>query len=344
MRLATMTPVLLAAALSAAAPARSAEPVSIRIAWVAPIGNMPSIQFLKPGLAQQNGKSYTMEGMHFASTPTMIPALAANEIDVATLSYAAFANAVKNAGMEDLRVIADEFQDGVDGYYTDEMMVLKESHIQNVEDLKGKVLSTNGAGGAVDMALRMMLRKHGLEDKRDVTIIELGLPNQRAALAERKADLVTTAIPFSQDPELRRIARTLFTQKEAMGPTQMIIWAARMPFITKNRAALVDFLADTIRARRFYMDPANHAEAVKLAADYSKQPAASLDPWLFTKTGDYYRDPDDVPNMDALQANIDLQHELGFLKASFDVRNYADLDLVKEAARAVAASKGNSPP
>jgi len=213
--------------------------------------------------------------------------------------------------------------------------VLKDSPIKTVEDLKGKVASSNGAGGAVDVALRVMLKKHGLEDKRDLSIVEVSLANQRAALAAHKSDVVTTAIPFSKDPELRKIARTLFTQADAIGPSQMILWAARSGFIRKNRAALVDLLADTIRARRFYTDPANHAEAVKIAADFSKQPSASLDSWLFTKDGDYYHDPDDRPNMKAFQANIDTQHEQGFLKATLDVAKYADLSLVTDAARAI---------
>jgi len=167
------------------------------------------------------------------------------------------------------------------------------------------------------------------------------MANQRAALASHKSDVVTTAIPFSKDPELRKIARTLFTQADAIGPSQIILWAARTGFIGKNRAALVDLLADTIRVRRYYTDSANHAEAVKLAADFSKQPAASLDSWLFTNDGDYYHDRDDRPNMKAFQANIDTQHEQGFLKATLDVAKYADLSLVTEAAGAVQSSKGN---
>jgi sulfonate transport system substrate-binding protein len=223
-------------------------------------------------------------------------------------------------------------------------MVLKDSPIKTVEDLKGKVASTNGAGGAVDVALRVMLKKHGLEDKRDLSIVEVSLANQKAALAAHKSDVVTTAIPFSQDPELRKIARTLFTQKDAIGPSQMVFWAARTGFIEKNRAALVDLLADTIRARRFYVDPANHAAAVKVAVDFSKQPAQSLDGWLFTKAGDYYHDPDDMPNMKALQSNLDTQQQQGFLKAALDVGKYADLSLVKDALKKVQSSQGNKQP
>jgi sulfonate transport system substrate-binding protein len=323
--------VALAAVLLALTPAR-AEPVKIRVGWVAVIANLPSILFLKDGLARHQGSSYVMEPIHFASTPTMIPALASNDLDIAALSYSAFALAIENGGMKDLRAIADEFQDGVEGYYTNEFMVLKESPIRTIDDLKGKILASNGAGGAVDMALRVLLRRHGLEDKRDFTIIEVSSPNQRAMLAERKVDLITSATPFSQDPDLRRIARTLFTQRAAVGGTQMILWAARSGFLARNRAAVVDFLEDTIRARRYWTDPANHKEAVELVAAFTKQAPERLDPWLFTKSGDYYRDPDDRPDLAALQHNVDMQAELGFLNAKLDIGAYADLGPVNEAA------------
>lgn len=340
MRFAPTITIAVAAVLASSAIARAEAP-PIRVGWVAPVANFASILLAKPDLMRNQGKTYDLQPQHFASTPTMIPALAADQLDVGSISYAAFANAIENAGMDDLRVIADDFQDGVDGSYSDEIMVLKDSPIKTVEDLKGKVASSNGAGGAVDVALRVMLKKHGLEDKRDLSIIEVSMGNVKSALASHKVDATTTAIPFSQDPELRKIARTLFTQKDALGPSQMILWAAREDFIAKNRAALVDLLADTIRARRFYIDPANHAAAVKIAADFSKQPAASLEGWLFTKTGDYYHDPDDRPNMKALQANLDTQHEQGFLKAPLDVSKYADLSLVADALRKVQSTEGS---
>ena len=41
------------------------------------------------------------------------------------------------------------------------------------------------------------------------------------------------------------------------------------------------------------------------AAKVSKRPAASFESWLFTKN-DAYRDPNMVPNLEALQANSDI--------------------------------------
>jgi sulfonate transport system substrate-binding protein len=323
-----------AAPLLAARRSRAAEPARIRIGWVVASSNWPAFLFAKPGIAAHQGTSYAMEDMHFSGTPQMITALAAGELDIATLAYSSFALAVENAQMQDLRIIADDFQDGVPGYYSDEYMVLNESPIRTIGDLRGKVLATNGAGSAVDIALRAMLRKHGLEDKKDVTIIEVGLPNMKAVLSQKKADLICAVTPFSWDPGLRSIARTLFLQKDAVGRTQMIVWAARAGFLEENHAAMADFMLDALRARRFYLDPANHQQAVELVAKVAHLPPERLAEWLFTDK-DYYRDPDALPDLAALQANIDLQRELGFLKTGFDVTKFADLDLARAAIAAI---------
>jgi NitT/TauT family transport system substrate-binding protein len=104
-----------------------AEPTKIRVAWVVVPNNLPPILFAEPGIARHQGQSYTMDAIHFSGTPQMISAFGANEIDIALLAYSSLAVAIENAGMSDLRVIADAFQDGAPGYYTDEYMVLKDS-------------------------------------------------------------------------------------------------------------------------------------------------------------------------------------------------------------------------
>jgi sulfonate transport system substrate-binding protein len=337
MRLLRLVPaVLVAVSLAIFAGAASSAPLKIRMAYVVPVANWGSILFEKPGLAKHMGKSYTLETTRFQGTPPQITALANNELDIADLAFSSFALAVQNAGMNDLRVIADEFQDGVEGYYSNEFFVLKSSPIKTIKDLKGKVLATNAAGSAVDIVMRAMLRKNGLDDRKDVSVVEAAFPNMFAMLDQKKADVIPGVVPFSFNPKLRAEARVLFTQKEAVGRTQMIIWAARAGFLEKNRAVMLDFMEDAIRAVHWWLDPKNHKEAVEIAARISKRPAASFDKWLFLKggqSGDYFRDPNLVPDLDALQANVDLQHELGLLKASIDIKKHSDLSIVHEAAK-----------
>ena len=316
--------------------AQSADPVKIRVAWVVPVANWASIMFEKQGLATHIGKSYTVETLRFQGTPPMITALANGELEIADLAFSSFALAVQNAGMSDLMVIADEFQDGVPGYHTGEYLVHKDSPIKTVKDLKGKVIGTNAGGSAVDIVMRAMLKKNGLNDKKDVSFVEAAFPNMKAMLLERKVDLIPSVIPFVFDPQLKANSRALYYQNEAVGRTQMILWTARAPFIKKNRAAMVDFMEDVVRAARWWVDPKNHKEAVEIAARVSKRPPEAFDKWLFMKAGqqgDYYRDPNMLPDLDALQSNVKLQHELGFMKAPLDVRKNADLSLVQEAVK-----------
>jgi sulfonate transport system substrate-binding protein len=179
--------------------------------------------------------------------------------------------------------------------------------------------------------MRAMLRKHGLEDKRDYTVIEAPFPTMRAMLAEKKADLVPAALPFAYDPQLRRIGQTLFDTKDAVGITQFSMWTAREGLIDKNRAALVDFMEDTLRIVHWYLDSANHKEVMEICARITKQPADRF-AWVFTKK-DIYRDPTMLPDMAALQRNVDLTRDLGFIRASFDVNKFADLSVVQDAAK-----------
>ena len=312
--------------------AAKAEPLKIRIGWVVVPASLQPVLFVKPGLAKHLGTSYVLDPVHFAGTSPEITALAAGELDIGSLAFSSFGLAIQNAHLDDLRIIADEVQDGAHGYYSNEFLVRKDGPIKTIEDLKGKVLATNAIGTAVDLAMRAVLRRHHLEDQRDYSVVEVRFPNMKAMLAEHKADLIVAVPPFSYDPGLREMARTLFTQKDAFGTTQLTSWVARASFLQKNRAAIIDFMEDMLRAKRWYEDPANHDEAVKIIAQFTKQPPERFASWVFTKKDDY-RDPNGLPDLDAMQHNLDTEKDLGFLKTKIDVKKYADLSLIEEAAK-----------
>jgi sulfonate transport system substrate-binding protein len=324
--------VLACTVLLAAGAAYAADPVKIRASWIVAPSDWAPLLPEKPELMKNNGKSYIFEPMRFQGTPAVITAMANNELELGNLAFSSLALAIQNAGMEDLRVVGDQFKDGAEGHFSNQYYVLKDSPVQKVEDLKGKVVATNAAGSAVDIAMRAMLRKHGLEDKRDYTVVEAPFPTMKAMLAQKKADLATFVPPFAFDPELQQIGRPLFSQKEAIGTTQMTVWVVRKGFLDKNRAALLDFLEDSVRVVRWYVDPRNHDEAVQIAAKVTKLKPELFAEWVLTGK-DHYRSPDLLPDLAALQSNIDVQRELGFLKGPIDVDKYADLSVVREAAQ-----------
>jgi len=98
--------------------ALAGEPYHLRLGWVVTPADLVTLMFVKPGLAPHAGKTYIPELTHFAGTPAEMTALATGELDCAALAYSTFALGIENAGMTDLRIIADEFQDGVPGHHT----------------------------------------------------------------------------------------------------------------------------------------------------------------------------------------------------------------------------------
>lgn len=319
-------------ALCAAAligPAQAA-PLKIRGAWVAPVSNWASIWLQKKDLAKHFGQSYVFEPVHFAGTPPMVTAIANNQVEIGDLSFSTLPIAISNAGLDDIRVIADEFQDGAPGYRDDTYDVLANGPIKKIEDLKGKVVATNAIGSGVDVAMRAMLRKHGLEANRDYTIVEAPFPAMAAMLTEKKVDLIPAILPFALGPQYKA-ARPLFSVHDAIGVSQFIVWTARKPFIDAHRAALVDFLEDSMRIEHWYLDPKNHDAAAAIASQLTKQPANRFG-WIFTKQ-DYYRNPQMKPDLAALQRNVDMTKALGFVQSSFDVKTHSDLSLIEDAAK-----------
>jgi NitT/TauT family transport system substrate-binding protein len=312
--------------------AADADPVTIRTGWVVATSGYSPLQLEKKDLLKHYGKSYVMEPQHFQGTAPQLTAFAGGQIDIATIGYSTIALAILNAKMDDIRIVADGFQDGADGYNSTAFMVRNDGGIAKVEDLKGKVVASNGFGGAYDVGMRSMLRKHGLEDKRDYSVIESDFAHMNAVLLERKASLTIGSMPFLLDPEMQANAHTLFTLRDAMGRTQMIVLAARQGFLDKNRAALNDFFEDMLASLRWFHDPKNHDEAVAIVSRLTKQPAASLTKYLWTDK-DFYYNLDGLPDLNALQNNIKALRGLDMIKGDVDVKKYVDLSFIQEAAR-----------
>jgi sulfonate transport system substrate-binding protein len=320
-----------AAAFWCGAGAAAADLPVIRVGWAVVPASLGPLFAVTPGIARNVGKTYTLDLVRFSATPQQMAGFAAGEIDIGSFSFSTMALAVENAGLTDLRIIDGIMSDGAHGAYSNEFMVLNGGPIHAIDDLRGKVFATSGAGASGDMAMRLMLRKRGIPDTA-ISFVEVGFPNMKSMLLSGKADIITAVTPFSMDPELRAKAHTLFTQKDALGPIELLMMASRTGFLAKNHAAVVDYLEDYLRVQHWFMDPANHDKAVAIIANFTKRPPAFYQPWLFTATGDDYRPPDGIPDLAGVTADIKTEYELGYLKAPLDVMPYADLSLVKEAA------------
>jgi len=319
-----------------------ADPLKIRIGWSTMPGHMIPVLYSKPAILKHYGKSYVVEPVLFRGSSPQISAMAAGEIDMGAFAPLVLDLAVTNARMN-VKVVADIVQDGVGDHHSETFLVRAASGIGTVEDLKGKRIGTNAIGSASDTAIRAMFRKHGMQDKRDYTVVEVAFPNMPPMLEEGKIDMGTVLQPMTADLQASGQYRVLFRAKDAVGPSQLVFLAARGDFLEKNRTALYDFFEDHVRAMRWFTDPKNHDEAVRIVAEYMKQPPQNLS-YLFTER-DYFRDPYLFPNIVNLQSSIDVAKEVGMMPTAIEVApKYVDLSFVTEAKRRIEADPQNLSP
>jgi sulfonate transport system substrate-binding protein len=310
----------------------AAEPLKIRIAWNTVPAQLTPLLFEDKDLLDHYGASYVVEHYHVSGNAPMVTLLAAGTVDIAPLAPSSLGVAIQNAGLEDVRVISDLYQDGVGRAYSSEYLVRAASDIAAVEDLKGKVLAVNVIDGDTDIALRLMLRRHGLGDPALTKVVETPYPNMAAMLEGGQVDLVGLIAPFSYALKERGTARALFRMKDVLGPTEALFNVARAGFLERNRAPLQDFFEDYARALRWYLAPRNREAAIQRVAQFTHQPEAAWAPYLFTED-DYYRDPGLRPDLAALQKNLDTLREVGSLGIAIDIAKYSDLSFIEAASR-----------
>jgi NitT/TauT family transport system substrate-binding protein len=323
---------LIAALALAFGSTAAAEPLKIRIGWANTPATISPLLFQKTELMRHYGKSYTVEAVRFAGTTPALAALKSGQLEIGSVSFSNVGAGILQQGMSDLRIVADGNQGGVEGYTSVEFFVRNDSGIKTVADLKGKVVASNAFGGAADFGLRAMLHKHGLVDKRDVTIVEAPYPTLGKKLLDREVALTALPPPFTYNPAFKANAHVLFTVKDAMGPTQQLVTGAMRGFLEANRPAVQDFFEDYVIALRWFLDPKNRDEAIKVLARFTKLPEEEFASWVFTKD-DYYHDPWARPNVAALTQNLATLKDIGFLPSVLDPKPYVDLSFVDEAAR-----------
>jgi NitT/TauT family transport system substrate-binding protein len=308
----------------------SAAATTIRYATGGGIGpnEMETIIFLdymKQNVLKNYGKSYNLEMTFTRGTPEAATLLASGQADLGTLAFSTFATATsKNAVPGGLTIISDNYQDGHKGNATNTFFVLKDSPIKSVADLKGKKVGINAYGSAVDLVLRVVLKKNGMDPKKDVQIVEVNFPNMAAAIREKRVDCGILVIPFLAVESRKGDLRVLFTGGDAFGPSSVIFQVARTEFLNANKEAVRGFLADYVAGLNWYYDKANRTKAIELVAGLTKSPKEVLDSYFATGS-DYYRDPNGCVPAVAIQKPIDAMVQEQLIPAKVDAAKYLDL-------------------
>lgn len=303
------------------AQAVSAEPVTIRIGTGAAAEEQLWLMIVKPELAPNQGKLYTIDQSRFPGGDKRLQAFEAGAIDIAT----ATANQAISAAGEKLefKIIASLSKEGERGFYT-KFIARPDSPIRTVKDLKGKTIGVNSFNGSGHLWTKLALEKNGLSEN-DVTLVPMPLSAHGEALKAGKVDVGMFPQPFADMIMQEGAYRTIYTSKDgAPFEEELMLLVVKDEFLRKNEAVMRGFLSDLAKVTTYY---ASNPKEARQALINGKM--VRVDPKVYLGMADYYRDPQLKVDIKALEQMQDLQLRVGFQKNKADIAARVDQRLLQ---------------
>lgn len=296
------------------------EPVKIKIGWGIPAENVKYVMMKKPEILRNHGKVYTVEWINFPTTPPQAQALAAGQIDGGTLASVSLAKLIDSKAV-DVRVVTGMLEERP-GFFAVAWLVAADSGLSKVADLKGKTIATSVYGGYTNIVGRGVLRKHGLDPDKDVTIVEVPFRVMEEKI--RKGEIATGEQPqhFYTVAHKRGGLRDLFSSRDLFEAAPILLHTFRTDFIAKNPRVVQAFLEDWVIAAEWVAR--NRAEMIEIYAGISRLPKEVLGEYFLTSQ-DFYYPPEGLPNLPALQRVFDYLYETKEISTRLDARALTDL-------------------
>jgi len=312
-----------AAAVAVAAGSAAAEPYKIRVGHGNAVEEQLWLMKAMPSITPNQGKAYTLDYQLFRGTDQRFKAVEAGELDVFTASGATAVIAYSQ-GLR-FKAVASISMESTKGFVT-QYVVLADSPIKTIADLKGKTLGNNSARSSIELWARLALEKHGLNPDRDVQWAIIPFPAQGQALRSKKIDVAALPQPFAAAETAKGGVRTLFTSKEGMPNDEELMLALVTPDMAAKRAdTLRAFMADFVAATKFYVEKPKEARKAILDAKIIRVPEN-----LYLDMQDNYRNPTARIDVESLRKVQDFLLAQGHQKNRIDPAAFVDLSFLPQ--------------
>ncbi|MQA93942.1 MAG: PhnD/SsuA/transferrin family substrate-binding protein [Streptosporangiales bacterium] len=238
-----------------------------------------------------------------------LPRVASGSLDVVFSNYVSALSA-HAAGKPKLRMVGDAFQTRLDTF---PLMVMPDSPLQDMSDLKGKTIAVNTKNNVGTLTVTSALQTVGVDVERDkVQFVEVPFPEMTKALKDGDVDVAWLNEPFLTDGQrklgLRKVGETMDGPTAAF-PISGFFMTQR--YAQEKPQVAAAFQRAIERAQRLASEDRRVVEQVLPSyAKIDPQTAAII------TLGDY---PSTVSRA-RVQRVADLMLEHGYLKQKLDVR------------------------
>jgi ABC-type nitrate/sulfonate/bicarbonate transport system substrate-binding protein len=257
-----------AQAPAAAASAQTPALQTVRVISFTGVSTIP----LRVAAAQGTFAKYGLDVVtEFTPNSTVLrEGLAAGKYDVA---HAAVDNAVAMAETDHADVV---ILMGSDDSMTE---LIVQPTIGSVTDLRGKTVAVDAPNTAYALQLRKILLMNGLTAGTDYTMkVVGGTPQRLQAMIQDKENAAAMLNPPSSIQAKAAGLKSLGSAAKLIGPYQGVGAFVLRPWATAHRDTLVKYLAAYVEALRWFLAPANKAQAIAfLTADLKLSPEVAAE-------------------------------------------------------------------
>lgn len=313
-------------------------PVKVRLATVKSVSDAGLLVALARGYFAREG--IELEFSRISAPPQMVPLLATGELDVAGSSITASLFNALGAGVG-VKIVAAKGAVG-DRFSYIALMVRKDlvdsGRYRTPQDLRGMSVGTPGGRGVtLEAYLAALAEKAGLR-LAELRVVQLGLPDMPAALANRSVDAV-----FALEPTVALLEREGLAVRAVSGEqilpnldTGVLVYGPRFRTEAPDLAQgfMNAYVRGMIEYRRLLSGGRYSAELIAiLARELGVDPAllAKVTPALLSTTGT------GAVSMRSLQYYYRFFRQMGYVKEEMNLGELVDHSYVQKAWKLVGA-------
>ncbi len=287
------------------------ESKTVKIGYLPIYVDMPLFVAKEYGFFDKN--NVNVELVRFESSPEIGTALTNNNIQVGASIATSVALTTESRDPNKLKIFLIDAENRTN--YLSSFVVLINSGIDSIADLKGKIIGSFPGPTALTFG-ELVLEKFGLKKGKDYNLIEIPVGSHLSSLQSKTVDALFTYEPTGTQAVLEKNAKKISpgaVETYIIEPWQAGVWVLNHEFIEKNRDLTIRVIKSIYEAVDFMRS--NPDEAKKALSKYTsiKENIALMTPNIpFTKISEA-----DLPT---LQKHSDILTEKGIISKRIDIR------------------------
>ena len=271
------------------------------------------------------GQGLEIQPIFVRGGPAALAALSSGEVEFAEIGGA---QAIMRSRARGLDVVIIGAISNATNY-----QIIGSKSTRSLEDMKGKIVGVTGAGAFSDFAMRVFLKRNGIDPDKDVMLRAIGGSNLRAGALEKG---LVAAAPFAPDDTVRltRLGYPMLANLSDALVIPQTILTSRFDFLEKHPETSKRFLKALILG--IQLAKYNKADAIRAGFDAKLQGEVELvnqayDLYAPALSGDL------SVNVAGLQFMLDEDKRNGLIDGKFVLDRVIDDKLLKLAQRELRA-------